>query len=108
MKESGWNFQRINTMSISFHKSIEFNDSSYVRIPVRSSPIVIIRNDEKYCFIWSILASVYPCNITHPNRVSNYKQYFIKLNIKGFDYTNEFKCSDMHKFETLNNLSINI
>ena len=32
----------------------------------------------------------------------------MKLNIEGFDFTNGFKCSDVHKFEKLNNLSINI
>ena len=101
MKESGWNFQRINTMSISFHKSIEFNDSSYVRIPVRSSAIVIIKKDDKYCFIWSILASLYLCNNTQPNRNSNYIKYINKLNNNGFDSTNGFKCSDLHKFEKL-------
>ena len=30
------------------------------------------------------------------------------MTIDGFDFTNGFKCSDMHRFEKLNNLSINI
>ena len=30
------------------------------------------------------------------------------MNIEGFDFTNGFKCSDVHKFEKLNNLSLNI
>ena len=53
------------------------------------------------CFIWSILASLHPCESDHPNRVSNFKQYFNGLNIDGFDFTNSFKCSDMHRFEKL-------
>ena len=56
----------------------------------------------------SILASLYPCNNNHPNRVSNYRQYFNELNIQGFDFTNGFGCSDVHKFNELNNLSVNI
>ena len=40
MKESGWNFQRISTMSKSFYKSGELNDSRYAKIPLRSSPLV--------------------------------------------------------------------
>ena len=44
----------------------------------------------------------------HPNRVSNYKQNFDELSNEGFDFTNEFKCCDMHRFEKLNILSINI
>ena len=30
------------------------------------------------------------------------------MNIQGFDFTNGFKCSDIHKFEELNNLSTNM
>ena len=105
MKESGWNFQRNNTLTISLYKSGELNGSSYVKIPLRSSALVHIKNNDNYCFIWSILASLHPCNI-NPNRVSNYKQYFSELNNKGFDFTNGIKCSDMQKFEKLNNLSI--
>ena len=106
-KESFWIFQRINTMGISFYKSGELNGSSYVKIPLRSSVLVNIKNDDKNCFNWSILASLHPCESGNPNRVSNYKQYFNELNINGFDFSNGFECSDMHKFEKLKNLSIN-
>ena len=75
---------------------------------MRTNAILNIENTDKYCFIWSILASLHPCNNNHPNRVSNYKQYFNELNINGFGFANEFKCSDGHKFNELNNLSINI
>ena len=51
---------------------------------------------------------LYPCNKNHPNIVSYYEKYFNKLNIEGFGFTNGHKCSDVHKFEKLNNLSINI
>ena len=95
-------------MKISFYKTGELNGNSYVKIPLRSSAILIVRNSDKYCFIWSILASLHPCESDYPNRVSNYKQYFNELDINGFDFTNGFKCSDMHRFEKLNNLSINM
>ena len=107
MQESGWVFQRINSMTKSFYNTGKMDGSSYVKIPLRSSAIVNIKNDDKYCFIWSILASLYPCE-NNPNRVSNYETYFNQLNIEGFDFTNGFKCSDMYRFEKLNILSINI
>ena len=108
MKESGWIFDKITSMKISFHRTRELNGTSYVKIPLRSSAILNVQNNDKYCFIWSILASVQPCENDHPNRVSNYKQYSNELNINDFDFTNGFKCSDMHRFEKLKNLSINI
>ena len=95
-------------MKISFYKTGELNGTFYVKIPLRSSVILNVQNHDKYCFIWSILASLHPCENDPPNRVSKYKQNFNELNINGFDFTNGFKCSDMHRIGKLNNLSINI
>ena len=105
-RESAWIFDKINSMKTSFYKTGELNGTSYVKIPLRSSAILNVQNNDKYCFIWSILASLHPCENDHPNRVSNSKQYFNEVNINGFDFTSGFKCSDMHKFEKLKNLSI--
>ena len=67
-----------------------------------------MENTDKYCSLWSILAYLDPCENSHPSRAKNYKNFFNELNIKCFDFTNDFKCSDVHKFEKLNILSINI
>ena len=107
-KESGWIFDKINSMKISFYKTTEMNGTSYVEIPLRSNAILKFQKNDKYCFIWSILASLHTCENTHPSRVNNYSQYFNELNFQSFDFTNGFKCSDVHKFNELNNLSVNI
>ena len=75
---------------------------------MRSNAILNIENNDKKCFIWSILASHHPCNDIHPNRVSNYKHNFDELTIQCFDFTKGFKCSDVHRFNELNNLSSNM
>ena len=106
MKESGWIFDKINAMKLSFYKTGELNGSFYVKTPLRSSAILNVQNNDNYCFIWSILASLHACENDHPNRVSNYEQYFDELNIDDFDFTNGFKCSDVHNFIELNNLSV--
>ena len=108
MKDSGWRFDTINSMTVYFYKTNEWNGSNYVKIPLRSNAILNIENNDKYCFLWAILADLHPCNNNHPNRVSNYKQYFNEIKIQDFDFSNGFKCSDVHKFNELNNLSINI
>ena len=107
-KESGWIFDKINSMKISFYKTTELNGTSYVKIPLRTSAVLNVQNNDKYCFIRSILANLHPCENDHPNRVNNYGQYFNELNFKNFDFTNGFKCSDVHRFNELNNLSVNI
>ena len=107
MRESGWNSQRVNSMTISFYNTRNMDGSSYVKIPLWSSAILNIKNDDKYCFLWSILANLYPCE-NNSNIVSSYRNYFNELNIEGFDFSNGFKCRDVYRFESLNNLSINI
>ena len=108
MKDSGWRFDKINSMTIYFYKTTEMNGSNFIKIPLRSNAILNVEYNDKYCFLWSILASLHPCFNNHPNRVSNYRQYFIELNIQGFDFSKGFKCCDVHKFNELNNLSVNI
>ena len=109
LKDSGWRFDKVNSKTINFYKTTEMNGSNYIKIPLRSNAILNVENNDKYCFLWSISAYIHPCNNNHPNRVSTYKQYFTGLNIQGFDFTNGFKWSDVHKFNELkNNLSVNI
>ena len=108
MKDSGWRFHEINSMTVYFYKTDELNGSNYVKIPLRSNAILIIENNDKYCFLWSILAYLYPCNNNRPIRVSNYRQDFNELNIQYFDFSRGFRCSDVHKFIEINNLSVNI
>ena len=107
MRESGWNFQRVNSMTISFYNTGNMDGSSYTKIPSRSSAILNFKNDDTNCFLWSILAKLYPCE-NNSNIVSSYRNYFNELNLEGFDFSNGFKCGDVYRFEKLNNLSINI
>ena len=108
MKDSGRRFDKINSMTIYFYKTTEMNGSNYVKVPLRSNAILNIKNNDKYCLLWSILAYLHPCNNNHPNRVSNYRQYFDELNFQGFDFSKGFRCADVHKFNELNNFSVNI
>ena len=79
MKESGWVFQRVISMTISYCNTGNMDGSSYVKVPLRSSIIVNIKNDDKYCFLWSILAKLDPCEDSHPNRVSIYELFLMKI-----------------------------
>ena len=106
MKDSGWRFCKIASMTIYFYKTVELNGSSYVKIPLRSAAILNIENSDKYCFLWSILAHLHPCENSHPNRVSNYREYFRELKTDGLEFP--FKTSDVSKVEKMNNLAINI
>ena len=47
-KESGWIFNKINSMKKSFYKTGELNGPSYVKIPLRSSALISFDNKDKY------------------------------------------------------------
>ena len=81
-KVSGWSFDKVNLLTIQFHKATEMNGSIYVKFPMRNSTILKSQSDDKYCFLWSILASLFICQNSFPNRMSNYRQYFDELNFQ--------------------------
>ena len=74
MKDSRWRFDKISSMMVKFYKTGDMNGRSYVKFPLRSNAILNIENDDKYCFLWSIIACIHRCNNNHPKIVSNYKQ----------------------------------
>ena len=51
MKDPGWRFDKINSMTIYFYKTGEMNCSNYVKNPLRSNAILNIENKDKYCFL---------------------------------------------------------
>ena len=63
------------------------NGSNYVKLTMRSSALLKIENDHKYCFLWSILAHPHRFENSHPNRVSNSRKYFNERNLDGFDFS---------------------
>ena len=109
MKDSCWRFGQSNLKTTYFFKTTESNGSIYVKFPLRNAAILIIENDGKLCFFWSILAHLHPCENTEPDRVSVIidEQFFNDLYFNGFDFTNGIKRSDVHILEKKNNLSIN-
>ena len=51
-KDSGWIFDKLNSMKIRFYKNGELNGSSYVKIPLRLNAIIKIENKDIYCSLW--------------------------------------------------------
>ena len=47
-KESGWIFEKTNSLRIRFYKTGELNGSSFVKIPLRSNALLNIKNDDSY------------------------------------------------------------
>ena len=77
MQGSGWDLQGINHLKIYFHKTNELNGMTYVKFPIRSNSVLNNQNADTYCFLWSILASIYPVD-KDPQSLVNI--YHIKMN----------------------------
>ena len=108
MEGSGWNIQGINHLKIYFHKTNPINGQTYIEFPIRTNAVLNIQNNDSYCFLWCVLASIHPVN-KDPQRVSKYIPYRNELNINNIDFSNGMKITDIDKFEKLNNqLSINV
>ena len=106
-KGSGFVFKKIISSNI---KQYEYNfqkASSYIPLQFRSHIIINIKNEkDNKCFLWSILAKLYPVN-NNKQRVSNYKPYEDKINMEGIEYPVRIK--DISKVEKQNNnICINV
>ena len=99
MMNSGIGFVKIISMTECLYKAFEINGNSYVYNPMRASAISNIENSDTYCFLCSILATLYAVEKSHFERVSNYRQNFTEINSEGLDFANEFKRNDAHIFE---------
>ena len=66
MKDSGWRFDKTKSMTIYFYQTGIMNGSNYIKIFLRSNAILNVENNDKYCFLWPIKASLHPCNNNHP------------------------------------------
>ena len=56
-------------MKIKFYKTGELNGSNYVKFPLRLNATLNIQNNDKFCFLWSLLVYLHPCENTHTKRV---------------------------------------
>ncbi|CAG2255206.1 unnamed protein product [Mytilus edulis] len=84
------------------------SESSYMKLPSKlysSHSITNITNEDRKCFLWSVLAALHPVE-RNPDCVSHYMKYEDSLNFTGIDFP--VSLSKVEKFEKQNNLSINV
>ena len=106
-KDSGWRFDKIKSIIVCFYKAGGLIGSFYIKITLGAPAILNSESTDRYCFFWFILAHLHPCENSHPTRIKYYRRIFNELNSQSFDFIYGFKCSDVHTFDKLNNLSIN-
>ena len=106
LEGSGFHFQEIEEVILEIYKVRDIQASSYIELPGKykdSKSIINIKKNDQYCFLWCILAYLYPVE-DHKDRTSNYLMYGNNLNIQGLEFP--MKVKDIPKFERLNKLNI--
>ena len=110
--KSQWVLDEIINMEININKYNPLRASSYIELPeiLRNKKAIINienKNDNK-CFLWSVLAGLYPVK-QNPERITKYKEYehiFDKV-LEGIEFP--VKIQDIGKFENrVKNCSLNV
>ena len=108
LEASGFQFQYKEEAVVEIYKVTDIKASSRVELPTNyknSQSIINLKNNDNLCFIWSILAYLFPV-IEHKNRTSNYSMHMHKWNLNNLEFP--MKVKDIPKFETKNRLNINV
>ena len=106
LEGSGFHFQEVEEVILEIYKVRDIQASSYIELPGKykdSKSIINIKNNDQYCFLWCILAYLYPVE-DHKDKTSNYLMYENNLNIQGLEFP--MKVKDIPKFERPNKLNI--
>ena len=62
-RSSGFTKQYISEIQIEMYKIKDIKASSYIELPEKyknNKSIINIKNNDQYCFVWSILAHLFP------------------------------------------------
>jgi len=99
---SGFVIERVKKFVICITKFRPLHGSSHIPTPKRIADkhcTVNVRNKDQKCFIWSVLASLYPTK-ENADRVAKYFPYEQTLNTTNLNFPLALK--DIPKFEILN------
>ena len=103
--ESNLVLDSIINIEIDYWQINPFKIKSWIKLPFASRFLINVKNKDDKCFMWSILAALYPAQ-GNPHRLSNYLPWERELKFEDIKLPIQFK--DVPKFEHINNLRINI
>ncbi|GFT49010.1 uncharacterized protein TNCV_3874781 [Trichonephila clavipes] len=104
-RDSGWTLDEILRLEVRTNRYSPFRgSSSFIEVPKQiaetKSIINVINKKDSQCFMWSILAALYP------NKTSSYVPHLNKLNFDGTSFPTPL--NEVKKFSKMNDIGINI
>lgn len=106
-RDSGWTFLCNSHLEINMNKYQPLGGSKFIPLPkiIKNKKACLnIKNKDEYCFLWCVVAALYPTT-QHPDRVSSYPHFCDILNVDDLSFPITF--SDIAVFEK-NNPLLNI
>ena len=107
---SGWRYIGLDRVVVTVYDYNPARGRSYIPTPPvlpSKKAIVNVQNTDNNCFMWCILAALYPPkdNVT---RVMKYREHVGKINCDMLEFPVKHTNSKISQFEDVNNVSINI
>lgn len=107
--ESGWSYLAISHLEVNINKYCPMRGGTYIPLPScikNTKSCINIQNNDNHCFLWSIIASLFPA-MNNVCRVKSYPHYSKVFDIKGMSFPPSV--NDIRLFEKNNHdVSINI
>ena len=107
---SGWRFIGLDRVVVTVYDYNPARGRSYIPTPqalASKKAIVNVQTTDNKCFMWSILAALYP-PVKDAQRVMKYRDHVGKLNCDMLEFPVKHTSSKIRQFEDVNNVSINI
>ena len=105
---SGFVIERIVKFVVCITEFRLLHGSSFIKTPQHIQNkicTVNVRNNDQKCFIWSVLASLYPSS-NNPHRQSHYAKYVHTLNVEGLSFSLQIKDIQNSKLRTRRSASM--
>ena len=108
-ESSGWKLKMVQNVQVHTINYRPLSASTFIDLPRTlkcSQSLLNIKNEDSKCFLYCILAKLYP-NVKFPERASSYSQYEKELDVSELTFPMTLKQID--RFETLNkDKSVNV
>ncbi|XP_036140462.1 uncharacterized protein LOC118644854 [Monomorium pharaonis] len=107
-RDSGWALSRILNLILNINKYNPLHAGCYVTLPreiMMKRAVVNVNSKDNACFAWSVVAALHPAE-RNTGLESSYPHYTTVLKFDDIAFPVTVK--DIGKFESLNNISINV
>lgn len=108
-RDSGWSFLSNKYLEVNINKYNPLRASNYIELPTfikNKRACINIRNNDNFCFLWSIMAALFPKK-KNADRVSSYPHFNDILNTANMTFPVSLR--DIRTFENNNeNFSVNV